>query len=160
MDCMYPPPHMTWHACIILPIERAITADLVLCYFSDILKGQYPNLVPYIFSVKNTLVSVHHAARLAYPLRCRGYWIEYLRLLLLMCSHCSTNKQHTHALYRVPPRCFYCAKKPTFIRCLSIKTPSPRTHPLPVSLQRLFFFFPPHTSYHYSSLSLAHHHTL
>ncbi len=40
--------------------------------------------------------------RFAYPLRCRAYWIEYLRLLLLMCSYCgvevtesSTNKVRT-----------------------------------------------------------------
>ena len=51
--------------------------------------------------MKNTFQDMTRL-RLAYPLRCRGYWIEYLRLLLLMCSHygvevtgLSSNKQHS-----------------------------------------------------------------
>ncbi len=43
--------------------------------------------------------AITHVLRLVYALRSRGYRIEYLRLLLLMCSHCgvevaelSTNK--------------------------------------------------------------------
>ena len=64
---------------------------------------------------------------LAYPLRCRGYWIEYLRLLLLMCSHCgvevtesSTNRLHISKQHTLSLVARICAHA----RTCSIVTPS------------------------------------